>query len=105
MITHGHEDHIGALPCLLRLRQDLPSSGSRFTLALIAAKCREHRLTPNLQVVAEGERRGTGRSDCEFFAVNHSIPDALAVAIRTAGRHRCCTPATSSSTSCRWTAG
>ena len=47
----------------------------------------------------------SARSSCEFFAVNHSIPDALAVAIRTAGRAWCCTPATSRWTSCRWTAG
>ena len=83
VITHGHEDHIGALPWLLRLRKDLPVIGARFSLALIAAKCREHRLTPKLQVVAEGERRTVGPFDLEFFAVNHSIPDALAVAIRT----------------------
>ncbi len=83
VITHGHEDHIGALPWLLRLRRDIPVLGTRFSLALIAAKCREHRLTPDLQVVAEGERRRVGGFDLEFFAVNHSIPDALAVAIRT----------------------
>ena len=84
MITHGHEDHIGALPWLLRLRKDLPVIGARFSLALIAAKCREHRHHPE----AGGGRRGrppqrSGASTCEFFAVNHSIPDALAVAIRT----------------------
>ncbi|MTD13742.1 RNase J family beta-CASP ribonuclease [Nakamurella sp. YIM 132087] len=83
VITHGHEDHIGALPWLLRLRRDLPVIGARFSLALIAAKCREHRITPNLQVVTEGERRRVGDWDLEFFAVNHSIPDALAVGIRT----------------------
>ncbi|MGH3585195.1 MAG: ribonuclease J [Pseudonocardia sp.] len=84
VLTHGHEDHIGAVPFLLRLRPDLPVVGSRFTLALLAAKCREHRLTPTLVQVKEGERRTFGPFDCEFFAVNHSIPDALAVAIRTA---------------------
>ncbi|WP_420121095.1 ribonuclease J [Nakamurella sp.] len=83
VITHGHEDHIGALPWLLRLRPDLPVLGARFSLALIAAKCREHRLTPNLQVVAEGDKRRVGPFDLRFFAVNHSIPDALAVSIRT----------------------
>jgi len=83
VITHGHEDHIGALPWLLRLRRDIPVLGARFSLALIAAKCREHRITPDLQVVVEGERRRVGDFDLEFFAVNHSIPDALAVAIRT----------------------
>jgi ribonuclease J len=83
VLTHGHEDHIGAVPFLLRLRPDVPVIGSRFTLALVAAKCREHRLTPRLIEVAEGQRYRSGQFDLEFFAVNHSIPDALAVAIRT----------------------
>ncbi|HKN97895.1 MAG TPA: ribonuclease J [Pseudonocardiaceae bacterium] len=83
VLTHGHEDHIGAVPFLLRLRPDVPVVGSRFTLALVAAKCREHRLDPQLIEVAEGQRRSCGQFDLEFFAVNHSIPDALAVAIRT----------------------
>ncbi|MFT4089043.1 MAG: MBL fold metallo-hydrolase, partial [Gordonia sp. (in: high G+C Gram-positive bacteria)] len=83
VLTHGHEDHIGAVPFLLKLRSDIPVIGARFTLALVAAKCREHRLRPNLIQVAEGDRATYGAFDCEFFAVNHSIPDALAVAIRT----------------------
>jgi ribonuclease J len=83
VLTHGHEDHIGAVPFLLRQRPDVPVVGSRFTLALVAAKCREHRLNPTLIEVVEGGRRSFGRFECEFFAVNHSIPDALAVAIRT----------------------
>ncbi|HEV7980173.1 ribonuclease J [Amycolatopsis sp.] len=83
VLTHGHEDHIGAVPFLLRLRPDLPIYGSRFTLALLAAKCKEHRQRPKLIEVKEGERRKVGPFDLEFFAVNHSIPDALAVGIRT----------------------
>ncbi|KAA2258618.1 ribonuclease J [Solihabitans fulvus] len=83
VLTHGHEDHIGAVPFLLKQRPDLPVIGSRFTLALLAAKCREHRQTPTLIEVAEGQHSSHGPFDCEFFAVNHSIPDALAVAIRT----------------------
>jgi ribonuclease J len=83
VLTHGHEDHIGAVPFLLRQRPDLTVVGSRFTLALVAAKCREHRLTPHLLEVKEGTRLRHGSWDCEYFAVNHSIPDALAVAIRT----------------------
>ncbi|GEE02555.1 ribonuclease J [Gordonia spumicola] len=83
VLTHGHEDHIGAVPFLLKLRGDIPVVGSRFTLALVAAKCREHRLRPTLVQVAEGDRQDFGAFDCEFFAVNHSIPDAVAVAIRT----------------------
>ncbi|MBK0867351.1 ribonuclease J [Saccharopolyspora sp. HNM0986] len=83
VLTHGHEDHIGAVPFLLRLRPDIPVVGSKFTLALLAAKCKEHRQTPQLIEVAEGQHSEHGAFDLEFFAVNHSIPDALAVAIRT----------------------
>jgi ribonuclease J len=83
VLTHGHEDHIGAVPFLLRQRPELTVVGSRFTLALVAEKCKEHRLTPHLLEVAEGARLRHGHWDCEYFAVNHSIPDALAVAIRT----------------------
>ena len=85
VLTHGHEDHIGAVPYLLRLRPDLPVIGSTLTLALVEAKLKEHRITPVLRVVREGERLQFGEFDCEFVAVNHSIPDALAVAVRTGG--------------------
>lgn len=84
VLTHGHEDHIGALPFLLRERADIPVVASRFTLALVTAKLREHRLTPVTELVAEEQTLQLGPFACEFFAVNHSIPDALAVAIRTA---------------------
>ncbi|GAA4142368.1 ribonuclease J [Actinomadura keratinilytica] len=83
ILTHGHEDHIGAVPYLLRERPDIPIVGSRLTLALLAAKLSEHRIKPELTEVGEGERRTFGPFDCEFLAVNHSIPDALAVAVRT----------------------
>ncbi len=83
VLTHGHEDHIGALPYLLRERGDLPVIGSRFTLALLTAKLREHRIVPQTTEVAEEEQLTVGPFALEFFAVNHSIPDALAVAIRT----------------------
>lgn len=84
VLTHGHEDHIGALPYLLRERGDILVVGSRLTLALVEQKLREHRLKDAaVQVVAEGDTRTFGPFECEFVAVNHSIPDALAVAIRT----------------------
>ncbi|WP_232541353.1 ribonuclease J [Nocardia bovistercoris] len=83
VLTHGHEDHIGAVPFLLRGRSDIPVIGAKFTLALVAAKCREHRLHPRLTEVVEGETTIHGPFECEYFAVNHSIPDAIAVAIRT----------------------
>ncbi|HYO36997.1 MAG TPA: ribonuclease J [Geodermatophilus sp.] len=83
VLTHGHEDHIGAIPYLLRLRGDIPLVGSRFTLALVAAKLREHRLVPTLVEVAAGDDHLAGPFHCEFVSVNHSIPDALAVAVHT----------------------
>ncbi len=85
VLTHGHEDHIGAVPFLLRLKADIPLVGSQLTLALIEAKLKEHRITPYTLGVIEGDREVLGPFDCEFVAVNHSIPDALAVCIRTPG--------------------
>ncbi|GFG64309.1 ribonuclease J [Mycobacterium kubicae] len=83
VLTHAHEDHIGAIPFLLRLRPDIPVVGSKFTLALVAAKCREHRIKPVFVEVAEGQRSTHGVFECQYFAVNHSIPDALAIAVHT----------------------
>jgi ribonuclease J len=84
VLTHGHEDHIGAVPYLLRQRADIPLVGSKLTLALLSEKFREHRLRNTVQrVVADGDRITLGGFDLEFLAVNHSIPDALAVAVRT----------------------
>ena len=83
VLTHGHEDHIGGVPYLLRERSDIPIVGSRLTLAFLAAKLKEHRIKPVTIEVAEGDRSVFGPFDCEFVAVNHSIPDGLAVAIRT----------------------
>ena len=85
VLTHGHEDHIGALPYLLRLRQDIPIYGSRFTLALLEGKLREHRIAATVNLIAEGQTMQIGQFGVEFLAVNHSIPDALALAIRTPG--------------------
>ncbi|RNL79773.1 ribonuclease J [Nocardioides marmorisolisilvae] len=84
VLTHGHEDHIGATPYLLREREDIPLVGSQLTLALLDSKLREHRLKNTVKsIVSEGDRISFGPFDLEFVAVNHSIPDALAVAIRT----------------------
>ncbi|WP_283134745.1 ribonuclease J [Rhizohabitans arisaemae] len=83
VLTHAHEDHIGAVPYLLRERRDIPIVGSTLTLALIESKLAEHRIQPNKFEVAEGDRVAFGPFDCEFLAVNHSIPDALAVAFHT----------------------
>ncbi|MGK5521757.1 ribonuclease J [Micromonospora sp. URMC 107] len=83
VLTHGHEDHIGAVPYLLAHKPDIPLVGSQFTLALVEAKLAERRIQPYTLTVREGGRERLGPFECEFFAVNHSIPDALAVAIRT----------------------
>ena len=83
LLTHAHEDHIGAIPFLLKLRGDIPIVGSKFTLALVAEKCREHRIKPTLIEVSEGQKHRHGAFECRYFAVNHSIPDALAIAIDT----------------------
>jgi len=85
VLTHGHEDHIGGVPFLLRLKPDIPLVGSQLTLALVEAKLKEHRITPYTLAVQEGATERLGVFECEFVAVNHSIPDALAVAVRTAG--------------------
>lgn len=83
VLTHGHEDHIGAVPYLLRLKSDIPLIGSGLTLALVEAKLKEHRIRPFTLTVKEGQEEKVGPFDLEFVAVNHSIPDAMAVAIRT----------------------
>jgi ribonuclease J len=83
VLTHGHEDHIGAVPYLLKLRDDIPLLGSTLTLALMEAKLKEHRIAPLTLGVSEGSREKLGPFDLEFVAVNHSIPDALAVMMRT----------------------
>jgi ribonuclease J len=84
VLTHGHEDHIGAAPYLLRERGNIPLVGSKLTLALLTSKLREHRLKETVHhEVSEGDKISFGPFELEFVAVNHSIPDALAVAIRT----------------------
>ncbi|MFC5280584.1 ribonuclease J [Arcanobacterium canis] len=85
VLTHGHEDHIGGVPYLLRMRNDIPLVGSELTIALIESKLAEHRITPYTLVVKEGDVEQLGAFECEFIAVNHSIPDALAVLMKSAG--------------------
>src|SRR3712207_3064563 len=83
VLTHGHEDHIGGVPYLLRERADIPVIGSELTLAFITAKLKEHRIRPRTVHVEAGDRHQTGPFQLELVAVNHSIPGGLAVAIRT----------------------
>lgn len=84
VLTHGHEDHIGGVPYLLAMRKDIPLIGSKLTLALVEAKLKEHRITPFSHTVKEGQVEQLGPFNLEFVAVNHSIPDSLAVIIRSA---------------------
>ncbi|MFM2353203.1 MAG: hypothetical protein RLZZ608_609, partial [Actinomycetota bacterium] len=84
VLTHGHEDHIGAVPYLLRMRHDIPILGSTLTLAFIEAKLKEHRIQPYTHTVKEGQVEQLGPFALEFIAVNHSIPDALAIVVQTA---------------------
>lgn len=82
VITHGHEDHIGALPYLLK-RFQLPVYGTALTIGLIGGKLKEHNLTKSakLQVAPAGSHIRLGCMDVELIHVNHSISDAVAVAI------------------------
>jgi len=83
VLTHGHEDHIGAVPFLLREHDKFPIFGSKLTLAFLEAKLREHRLTADLREVQADTEVTIGQFTVEFLNVTHSIPDALALGIRT----------------------
>lgn len=83
VLTHGHEDHIGGVPYLIQAGLSAPIVGSRFTLGLLDAKLTERRLDSDEVEVAAGQKVRFGPFGCEFVAVNHSIPDALAVAVTT----------------------
>ena len=84
LLTHGHEDHIGAIPYLLRTINP-PIYGTPLTLGIIKNKLQEHVLPwePNLRTVNAGDRVKMGSMEAEFIHVNHSIADACALAIRT----------------------
>ncbi|MGA3083560.1 MAG: ribonuclease J [Thermodesulfobacteriota bacterium] len=84
VLTHGHEDHIGALPFLLK-ELSVPVYGSRFTLELVKEKLKEHRILEqcDLRMVAPRESLTIGPFQLEFIRVTHSIPDGLGLAIQT----------------------
>jgi ribonuclease J len=82
VLTHAHEDHMGALPYFLR-DFDVPVYGTRLSLGMLSAKLEEHELAPSLVEVAAGQRTALGPFDLEFFSMSHSIPDGVAVALRT----------------------
>jgi len=85
LITHGHEDHIGALPYVLPMLGFPPVFATKLTHGLISVKLKEHKLLEktNITIVEAGDHVQLGQSDVEFFRVNHSIPDATGVVIHT----------------------
>ena len=83
VLTHGHEDHIGAIPYVLR-KLDLDIYGTALTIGLLENKLKEHRLSRDkLHVVSAGNVVKLGKMEVEWINVNHSIPDACALAIKT----------------------
>jgi ribonuclease J len=85
VLTHGHEDHIGALPYLLRELSGVPVYGTAFTLALLEGKLEEHGVSDRceLRLVVPGEAASIGPFSMRFLRVTHSIPDGIAVAVDT----------------------
>ncbi|NLL63727.1 MAG: ribonuclease J [Ruminococcaceae bacterium] len=83
VITHGHEDHIGGLAYLLKIVK-IPVYGTKLTIGLIEGKLREHRILDSckLKVIDAGDKIKLGKFEIETIHVNHSIPDAVALAIR-----------------------
>jgi ribonuclease J len=83
ILTHGHEDHIGALPYFLRAIGPVPVYGTRFVLGLLRSKLDEHRLLSSVELVeiAPGDERRIGPFDTEFIPITHSMPGAVVVAL------------------------
>lgn len=86
LLTHGHEDHVGALPYVLRDLPDLPIYGTKLTLGLLRTKLREHKLAErtDLREIAPGRPFRVGSVDCDSYTVCHSIPDAVGFTLETA---------------------
>jgi len=85
LITHGHEDHVGGLPYILPMLDFPTVYATRLTQGLINVKLKEHRLLDKVEVkvIAPGDHVELGACTAEFFRVNHSIPDAVGIALRT----------------------
>jgi len=81
-LTHGHEDHIGALPYVLS-EFDVPVYGTPLTLGFVRERLREHGLAADLRVMAPGQTQTVGALGIEPFAMTHSIPDSVGLAVRT----------------------
>jgi ribonuclease J len=84
LLTHAHEDHVGALPYLLREHPDAELCGTRFTLAVVKDKLAEHGISPRTTELSPRTSRTVGGVDVEPLQVTHSIPDAVGFALRTA---------------------
>lgn len=82
VLTHGHEDHIGAVPYLLRELPGVAIYGSKLCLAFVEAKLSEHRIDADVRGVKEGDTVSIGDFEIGFLSVTHSIPDALALSIK-----------------------
>ena len=82
VLTHGHEDHIGAVPYLLK-SINVPIYGSQLTLGLIGNKLKEHKIKGNLKTVKHGDKVKIGRFSVEMVRITHSVADALCLAIET----------------------
>ena len=83
VLTHGHEDHIGALPYVLK-DLNIPVYGSRLTLGLVKNKLKEHKLDKvQLNEIQGGQKIDLGHFTVEFIRTSHSIPDSMALALHT----------------------
>ncbi|HLR34855.1 MAG TPA: ribonuclease J [Tissierellales bacterium] len=83
VLTHGHEDHIGAIPYILQ-KINVPIYGTKLTIGLVENKIKDHKIkNVDLNVVQAGDRITLGNFSVEFIKMNHSIPDSVALAIYT----------------------
>ena len=85
LITHGHEDHVGAIPYVLPMLGFPPIYATRLTQGLINVKLKEHKLLDKatVNVITPGAKVKLGQCEAEFFRVNHSIPDAVGIVLHT----------------------
>jgi ribonuclease J len=86
LLTHGHEDHVGALPYVLRDLPELPIYGTKLTLGLLRTKLKEHKLADraDLREIVPGTPFQVGTATCDSYVVCHSIPDAVGFTVDTA---------------------
>ncbi len=84
LLTHGHEDHIGSIPYLLK-NLNVKIYGTKLTLGLVSNKLKEHNLVADMNIVEAGDKVKLGKFEAEFINVNHSIVDACAIFLRTPG--------------------